>query len=331
MPFVSESHSPAMRYEFNISFVLEILEEILGKETLYKHDDPKFHAYVTWCESHYDGPNLDSWLCYNYNEYIYWKEIEEMFVNDYDISVYTRLSDVTPKVQDDLTDEFPGCWNESTKRWVFTVEKKDSLIDQGVSFINDNPKEDEMEVKPPEALIDDCSECKCEFHTCCNLYRHTKPLVKKYDLYENPVEENNKNTKKRKRPKFDIDATTVEDELSQILEDHFPPMKAWVGGNLKEKYLDIEIKFKTLKEAHDYYLKTLKEKINKDDVKYGGIMKCTSGYMLKPNKAKGEILEYSPNWTPEQCPTHYKKWIFWNYEHSGLKTKAERRAMKTKK
>ena len=136
---------------------------------------------------------------------------------------------------------------------------------------------------------------------------------------------------KTKTTKFDIDATPVEDELSEILEDHFPPMKAWVGGNLKEKYCGIENKFKTLKEAHDYYLTTLKEKIDEDDVKYGGIMKCTSGYMLKPNKAKGEIIEYLPNWTPKQCPTHYKKWIFWNYEHSGLKTKAERRAMRANK
>ena len=136
---------------------------------------------------------------------------------------------------------------------------------------------------------------------------------------------------KTKTTKFDIDATPVEDELSEILEDHLPPMKAWVGGNLKEKYCGIENKFKTLKEAHDYYLTTLKEKIDEDDVKYGGIMKCSSGYMLKPNKAKGEIFEYLPDWTPKQCPTHYKKWIFWNYENSGLKTKAERRAMRANK
>ena len=170
----------------------------------------------------------------------------------------------------------------------------------------------------------------------------------KIEEEKNKIEEENKkleeeaNTKqkaqlatrtktKTKTTKFDIDATPVEDELSEILEDHFPPMKAWVGGNLKEKYCGIENKFKTLKEAHDYYLTTLKEKIDEDDVKYGGIMKCTSGYMLKPNKAKGEIIEYLPNWTPKQCPTHYKKWIFWNYEHSGLKTKAERRAMRANK
>ena len=113
--------------------------------------------------------------------------------------------------------------------------------------------------------------------------------------------------------KFDLYEISQEEELTQILEDHYAPVHGWVQGNLKEEYHGIEIIFKTLNEAHDYYLETLKEKLEPSDVRYGGIIKATSGYKLMPNTHKAKFQTYKPSHNIK-----LKEWVYWKFDETCL-------------
>ncbi len=113
--------------------------------------------------------------------------------------------------------------------------------------------------------------------------------------------------------KFDLYEISQEEELTQILEDHYAPVHGWVQGNLKEEYQGVEVIFKTLKEAHDYYLETLKEKLEPGDVRYGGIIKATSGYKLMPNTHKAKSQTYKPHHNIK-----LKEWVYWKFDETCL-------------
>ena len=113
--------------------------------------------------------------------------------------------------------------------------------------------------------------------------------------------------------KFDLYEISQEEELTQILEDHYAPVHGWVQGNLKEEYHGIETIFKTLKEAHDYYLETLKEKLEPSDVRYGGIIKATSGYKLMPNTHRAKSQTYKPHHNIK-----LKEWVYWKFDETCL-------------
>ena len=113
--------------------------------------------------------------------------------------------------------------------------------------------------------------------------------------------------------KFDLYEISQEEELTQILEDHYAPVHGWVQGNLKEEYHGIETIFKTLKEAHDYYLETLKEKLEPSDVRYGGIIKATSGYKLMPNTHRAKSQTYKPHHNIK-----LKEWVYWQFDETCL-------------
>jgi hypothetical protein len=131
---------------------------------------------------------------------------------------------------------------------------------------------------------------------------------------EEIVELKKKSTKtKTKTKKFDLYEVRQDDELSQILEDHYVPVRGWVQGNLKEEYQVVEVKFNTLKEAHDYYLETLKEKLEVGDVRYGGIIKSTMGYKLMPNTHKAKFQTYKPHHNIK-----LKEWVYWEFDETCL-------------
>ena len=80
MPFYADTRCSPIRYQFNVSIVIEMLEELIDKfYDSEKEDKKKIELYVEWCENNYDGYSLDEWLRENYCEYTYWEEIEEMF------------------------------------------------------------------------------------------------------------------------------------------------------------------------------------------------------------------------------------------------------------
>jgi DNA repair exonuclease SbcCD ATPase subunit len=139
-----------------------------------------------------------------------------------------------------------------------------------------------------------------EENTKLKAQRATKTkTTKKYDLYEIPQDE----------------------ELEEILEDHIPPVKGWVQGNLGTEYLNIEVRFTTLKKAHDYYLETLKEKLEVGNVKYGGILKATSGYYLKPNTHWAKFQTYKPSASapaPAPASIKLKEWVYWEFDETCL-------------
>ena len=139
-------------------------------------------------------------------------------------------------------------------------------------------------------------------------------------LKEEIVELKKKSTKtktktktKTNTKKFDLYEISQEEELTQILEDHYAPVHGWVQGNLKEEYHGIETIFKTLKEAHDYYLETLKEKLEPSDVRYGGIIKATSGYKLMPNTHWAKSQTYKPHHNIK-----LKEWVYWKFDETCL-------------
>ena len=120
---------------------------------------------------------------------------------------------------------------------------------------------------------------------------------------------------KTKTKKFDVNAISYEEELTRIVADHYPPIRGVVMGDLRNYYVGIENKFNTLKEAHDYYLETLKEKIEPGNVKYCGIVKMNLGYMLKPIHPKG-----IGKWTEkrEQQDHRAKTFITWQFDETCL-------------
>ena len=120
---------------------------------------------------------------------------------------------------------------------------------------------------------------------------------------------------KTKTKKFDVNATSYEEELTRIVADHYPPVRGVVVGDLRNYYLGIENKFKTLEEAHEYYLETLKEKLEPGDVKYCGIVKMNLGYMLKPIHPEG-ILKWTEK--RERLDHRAKTFITWKFDETCL-------------
>jgi len=121
---------------------------------------------------------------------------------------------------------------------------------------------------------------------------------------------------KPKKAKFDVNAISVDDELDTIIEDHHPPIRAVVCGDIRTAYNDCkEIKFSTLTDAHEYYKNTLKPMIDITDNKYCGIVKMNLGYMLKPIHEKG-----IQKWTASKHikEPRWRTFITWEFDESCL-------------
>jgi len=120
---------------------------------------------------------------------------------------------------------------------------------------------------------------------------------------------------KPKKAKFDVNAISVDDELDTTIEDHYPPIRAVVMGDIRTSYLGVQHKFNTLKEAHDYYKNTLKPMIDITDNKYCGIVKMNLGYMLKPIHEKG-IIKWTAN--RQLKDKRVKTFVTWEFDESTL-------------
>jgi len=221
-----------------------------------------------------------------------------------------------------------GWWNKSLNGYVFKKDKKEELIRDGAKFIETNPKEIEMNELQTKKIY----KKKVRDRTY-KLEKKNKKILAQIENLKKQLNENKKEIKKltpsiktktvkpkKEKPKvkkYSVDEKSVADELKEILEDHLPPIKGWVQGNIKEVYLNVEDKFKTLKEAHDYYKETLKAKIDKNDNKYVGIVKTSSGYILKPNTHKHGLQQFNPKNpnTPANIKASYLgKWIIWRFD-----------------
>jgi hypothetical protein len=125
--------------------------------------------------------------------------------------------------------------------------------------------------------------------------------------------------KKGEEPKgkkgFDLYETEIYEELDKVIDYHKEPVLGWVQGNITQTKYTTDTKngiYATLEEAHQAFLKYIKPRIKENDNQYGGIVKTTRGYMLKPNFHPKGFQKYSE--TNSGHRRQLKNWIFWEFK-----------------
>lgn len=182
---------------------------------------------------------------------------------------------------------------------------------------------DEEEFKEEkEEIDDDDEEFKALVYQALNElqeeYENKKKELSELSKRINSLKKINKIVKpkketKPKKPKFDLYAKSVEDELKEILKHHYSPVKGWVQGSITQTKYNTDTPYgiyMTLEDAYEAFLKYIKPKIkNKEDNEYGGIVKTTRGYMLKPNFHPKGFQTYLPNHRPQLI-----EWVMWKVD-----------------